>query len=120
LFYADDGWTIKAVMAADMERARQLAEREFAAGSTIRVHRDSDLLPVIFHDDGHEVREETIAAVYARIVTAIDTQGWGPEDPGLGIITDAGEQLSVVFGTRAHAQEIADDLSENLTPDYYL
>jgi hypothetical protein len=121
VFYADNGWTLKAVPAATKEEATQMAAREFgSAATTVRVYRDSDRLPVIFHDRDHKVVEETTADIYALLVTSIDQQGWGPDDPGLGLITADGEQLSVVFGHRSHAQEIADDLRENLTVDYHL
>lgn len=120
MFYADNGWTLKAFLAATKEEAAQLAAREFVAADAVRVYRDTDRLPVIFHDRDHEIAEETVADIYALLVTSIDQLGWGPDDPGLGLITADGEQLSVVFGRREHAQEIAEDLGANLTPTYHL
>ncbi|MGI6797881.1 hypothetical protein [Gordonia sihwensis] len=115
MFYVENGTFLRFYPTAHRDEALAQAALELGQEPELRAYNNDDAVPVIYHALGYTVVSTPLPKVYGLVDEAIDSQWWGPDEPGVTLLTASTELISVVFGTPERAQEIADDMQQTLT-----
>ena len=119
MYYVENGTFLRFYPTNREEEALAQAAREVGREHAFRAYAHDARVPVIYHASSYMVVPERMSHVYGLIDEALDASWWGPELPGVTMLTETTELISVVFGSEESARDIAADMQATLTATPY-